>query len=62
VGDNGHIVLGQKFPGEKESKTVHCRDAATNSIAAEVWGEVFSCSRRKMSHNSMQNWLFGLPG
>jgi hypothetical protein len=41
VGDDSHVVFGQKFPGEKGSEMVHCHDATASSFDAKVWGEVF---------------------
>jgi hypothetical protein len=64
VGDESHIVFGQKFSGEKESETVRYRDATGSSIVAKVRGEIsayFQAVATKR-HSTMWKWLSGLPG
>jgi hypothetical protein len=45
VGDDIHVVFGQKFPGRKGNiEIVCCHDAAASSFVVKVWGEVFAPS------------------
>jgi hypothetical protein len=41
-GDDSHVVFGQKFPGEKGSVRLHCRDATASSFVAKVLGKILA--------------------
>jgi hypothetical protein len=58
------LFFGQRFPGEKDSETVRCRDATASSFVAKVRGEVFAHFHAVVvkRHCSVRNWLFSLPG
>jgi hypothetical protein len=60
VGDDSHVVPWWK----RKCETVRCRDATASFFVAKVWGEVFAHFHTvTLKHqNSMQNWLFDLPG
>jgi hypothetical protein len=42
VGDDSHVVLGQKCPDEKSCETMRSPDATASSFVAKVRGEVFA--------------------
>jgi hypothetical protein len=57
VGDDSHVVFGQKFHGEKEVETVHCHDARASFFVSKVRGKVFAHFHTVTAkrHSSMQN-------
>jgi hypothetical protein len=57
--------LGTEIPWwNRKCETMHCHDATASSFAAKVRGKVFSHYHAVAvkRHNSMQNWLYDLPG
>jgi hypothetical protein len=59
-----HVVFGKRFPDEKGSVKVRCRDAIANFFfVAKVRGEVIAhlYAVDVKVHSSMRNCLFGLP-
>jgi hypothetical protein len=58
VGDDSHVVFGQKLSAEKgKSETVHCRDTTASSFIAKLRGKVFTHFHAVTikCHNSMWN-------
>jgi hypothetical protein len=64
VGVDSHVVFGQKYPGEKGSMRLYCRDATASPFVTKFQGEVFIHFHAVAvkRHSSIRNWLFGLPG
>jgi hypothetical protein len=58
------LALVKNFLVEKKCGTVCCCDATASSFVSKVRGKVFTHFHTVAikRHNSMQNWLFGLPG
>jgi hypothetical protein len=65
VGDDSHVVFGQKFPRkERMFEKVRFRNATASSFVAKVRGGGFSHFHTVAvrGNSSMRNYLLGLPG
>jgi hypothetical protein len=63
VGDDSYVVFGQRFPGEKGSVSVRCRNATASSFVTKVRGEVLAHFHAVAvkSRISIRNCLFFWP-
>jgi hypothetical protein len=64
LGTTVMLVLVRNSLVKNKCETVRCRDATASSIAVKDRSEVFAHFHKVAvkRHNSMRNWLFGLPG